>query len=101
MGALQTHRQHESEEEELHELTVDEHKELEAKTMERNAWRVSQDFVSRIDGEPGPARDCMRAFVTNTKEHQFFSNTNLLQEYNGVISGKKKQQVPGHNYFKN
>ena len=50
--------------EELHKLTVDEYKELEANTMERNAWRVSQDVVSRIDGEPGPAGDCMRAFVT-------------------------------------
>ena len=86
--------------EELHELTVDEYKELKAKTMERKAWRVSQDVVSRIDGEPGPAGDCMRAFVRNTKEQQFFFNTKQLQEYNAVISGKKKQQVPGHNYFK-
>ena len=45
--------------EELHELTVDQYKELEAKRMERNAWRVSQDVVSRIDGEPGPAGDCI------------------------------------------
>ena len=86
--------------EELHKLTVDEYKELEAKTMERNAWRVSQDVVSRIDGEPGPAGDCMRAFVTNTKEQQFFFNTKQLQEYNVVKSETTKQQVPGHNYFK-
>ena len=86
--------------EELHKLTVDEYKELEAKTMERNAWRVSQDVVSRIDGEPGPAGDCMRAFVTNTKEQQFFFNTKQLQEYNVVKSETTKQQVPGHSYFK-
>lgn len=85
--------------EELDELTVDEYKELEAKTMERNAWRISQDVVSRIDGEPGPAGDCMRVFVTNTKEKQFFFNTKQLQEYNAGKSEKKKQ-VPGHNYFK-
>ena len=59
--------------------------------MERNAWRVSQDVVSRIDGEPGPAGDCMRAFVTNTKEQQFFFNTKQLQEYNAVKSEKRNK----------
>ena len=43
-------------------------KELEAEAVERNAWRVAQDVVSRIDGEPGPTGDCMKAFVTNRKE---------------------------------
>ena len=94
MGVLQTA---DMSQEELDELTVGEYKELEAKTMELNAWRVSQDVVSRIDGEPGPAGDCVRAFVTNTKKQQFFFNTKQLQDYNAVISEKKKQQVPGHN----
>ena len=59
-------------EEELKTLTVEEMKQLEAEVVQRNAWRVAQDFVSRIDGEPGPASDCMKAFVTNRKEQQFF-----------------------------
>ena len=86
--------------EEIDELSVDMYKELEAKTMERNAWRVSQDVVSRIDGEPGPAGDSMKAFLTNSKEKQFFFNTKELHEYNAGKSEKKKEQVPGHNYFK-
>ena len=55
VGALQTHRQHESEEKELHELTVDEHKELEAKTMERNAWscwRLHESVINKHEGTP-------------------------------------------------
>ena len=80
--------------EEPHELTVDEYKELEAITMERNAWCVSQDIVSRIDGEPGPAGDCMRAHVTNTKEQQFYFNTKQLQEYNAVKSEKRNNKFP-------
>ncbi len=87
-------------EEEIQKLTVAEYKELEAGTMERNAWRVAQDVVSRIDGEPGPAGDCMKAYVTNAKEQQFFFNSEYLQEYNAGKSKKKKQQVPGHHYFK-
>lgn len=39
------------------------------------------DVVSRIDGEPGPARDCMKAFVTNKKDNQFFFNTEYLKQY--------------------
>ncbi|CAH3131899.1 unnamed protein product, partial [Pocillopora meandrina] len=38
-------------EEELKTLTVEEMKELEAEVVERNAWRVAQDVVSRIDGQ--------------------------------------------------
>ena len=39
-------------EEELKTLTVEEMRELEEEEVERNAWRVAQDVVSRIDGEP-------------------------------------------------
>ena len=54
--------------------------------MERNAWRVAQDVVSRINGEPGPAGDCMMVFVTNRKEQQFFFNTEYIQQYNAAKS---------------
>ena len=87
-------------EEELKKLTVEEMKELEAEVVERNAWRVAQDVVSRIDGEPGPAGDCMKAFVTNRKEQQFFFNTEYIQQYNAAKSETRKVKVPGHNYFK-
>ena len=55
-------------EEELKVLTVEEIKELEAEAVEHNAWTIAQDVVSRIDGQPEPADDCMTAFVTNCKE---------------------------------
>ncbi|CAB3986840.1 RNA-directed DNA polymerase from transposon X-element [Paramuricea clavata] len=86
-------------EEEFKKLTVAEIKKLEAETMERNAWKVSEEVVSRIDGEPGPAGDCMKAFVTKKNDQQFFFNTEYLQKYAGK-SEKKKVQVPGHHYFK-
>ena len=56
--------------------------------------------MSRIDGEPGPAGDCMKALVTNKRDQQFFFNTEYLQKYNAAKSEKKKVQVPGHHYFK-
>ncbi|CAH3162893.1 unnamed protein product, partial [Porites lobata] len=52
-------------------------KQLEAEVVERNAWRVAQNFVSRIDGEPGPADDCMKAFVTN---HDFIESCMITGE---------------------
>ena len=87
-------------EEELKTFTVEEMKQLEAEVVQRNAWRLAQDFVSRIDGEPGPAGDCMKAFVTNRKEQQFFFNTEYTQQYNAAKSETRKVKVPGHNYFK-
>ena len=87
-------------EEELKTLTVDEMRELEAEKVERNAWRVAQDVVSRIAGEPGPAGDCMNAFVANRKEQQFFFNTEYIQQYYAVKSETRKVKVPGNNYFK-
>ena len=87
-------------EEELKTFAVDEMKELEAEVVQRIAWRVAQDFVSRIDSELGPTGDCMKAFVTNRKEQQFFFNTEYTQQYNAAKSETRKVKVPGHNYFK-
>ena len=55
--------------------------------------------MSRIDGEPGPAGDYMRAFVTNRKELKFFFNTEYIQQYNAAKLEMGKAKVPGHNYF--
>ena len=71
-----------------------------ADVVERNAWRVAQNVVSRINGEPGPACDFMKAFVTNRKEQQFFFNTEYIQQYNAAKSETRKVKVSGHIYFK-
>ena len=77
-------------EEELKTFTVEEMKQLEAEVVQRNAWRVAQDFVSRIDGEPGPAGDCMKAFVTNRKEQQFFSIPNIFS--NTMLQSRRREK---------
>ena len=87
-------------EEELKTHTVKEMREVEAEEVECNAWRVAQDVVSRIEGEPGPASDCMKAFVTNRKEQQFFFSTEYIQQYYATKSETRKVKVPGNNYFK-
>ena len=87
-------------EEELKTLTVEEIRELEAEELERNKWRVAQDVVSRIDGEPGPAGDCMKAFVTNRKEQQFFFNTEYIQQYYAAKWETRKVKVPGNNHLR-
>ena len=57
--------------------------------MERNAWRVSEEVGSRIDGEPSPAGDCMKALVTlNKGDQQFFFNTDTCR--NIVLQNQKK-----------
>ena len=67
-------------------------KELEADAVERNAWRVAQDVVSRINGEPGPTGDCMKAFVTNRKEQQifFFSIPNIFS--NTMLQSRRREK---------
>ena len=57
--------------------------------------------MSRIDCEPGPAGDCMKAYVTDTKEQQFFFNTEYLQKYSAAKNQRlRKAKVSAHNYFK-
>ena len=51
-------------------------------------------------GESGPAGDCMKAFVTNKKDNQFFFNTEYLKQYTASKSEVTRQKVPGHHYFK-
>ena len=66
-------------------------KELDADAVERNAWRVAQDVVSRINGEPGPTGDCMKAFVTNRKEQQFFfSIPNIFS--NTMLQSRRREK---------
>lgn len=58
--------------EEVDKLSAEESKALEEKAMEQNAWHVTRDVQTRIDDEPGPAGDLMKAFVTRergTVEH--------------------------------
>lgn len=53
--------------EEVDKLSAEESKALEEKAMEQNAWHVARDVQTRIDDEPGPAGDFMKAFVTRER----------------------------------
>lgn len=53
--------------EEVDKLSAKESKALEEKAMEQNAWHVARDVQTRIDDEPGPAGDFMKAFVTRER----------------------------------
>ena len=75
-------------------------KELEADAVERNAWRVAQDVVSRINGEPGPTGDCMKAFVTNRKEQQiFFFQYRIYSAIQCCKVGDEKSKSPRTQLF--
>ena len=77
-------------------------KKLVEDTMQRiNAWRVSQNIVERIDGEPGPAGDCTVVFVISAKEDQFLFKSKYFQAYNSSKSAKTRDKVPGHSYLSN
>ena len=52
---------------EVEKLSAEEMKALEEKAMEQNAWHVARDVQARIDDEPGPAGDYMKAFITGVK----------------------------------
>jgi hypothetical protein len=74
---------------ELNSLTVEEIMKLEHDTMERNAWAVSHYVVAHIDSEPGPAGDCMKAFLTSAIEEQFFFlHTNT---YTNIMPQRKRK----------
>lgn len=53
--------------EEVDKLSAEESKALEEKAMEQNALHVARDVQTRIDDEPGPAGDFMKAFVTRER----------------------------------
>ena len=48
-------------------MSAEESKALEEKAMEQNAWHAARDVQSRIDDEPGPAGDFMKAFITGER----------------------------------
>ena len=51
----------------MEKLSAEESKALEETAMEQNAWHVARDVQARIDDEPGPAGDYMKAFITGVK----------------------------------
>ena len=55
-------------EDEIHTLSVVELKQREDESMEKNAWRVSEEVKQTIDDEPGPAGDFMKCYVTRRKD---------------------------------
>ena len=66
--------------------------------MQKNVWRVAKDVTERIQDEPGPAGDFMKAFVTPRENEQFFFNAKQLREFTSAAESKQKD-VPGHAYF--
>ena len=78
------------EKEQIDLLSVEEIKKREEDAVECNAWRISHDIAARIDGEPGPAGDCMKALVTSNVANQFFFNTKYLHAYTSAKSEVEK-----------
>ena len=75
-------------------LSFEEIKKREEDAVERDEWRISHDIATRIDGEPGPAGDCMTmTLVTSNVANQFFFNTKYLHAYTSAKSEKLKSQV--------
>ncbi|MCP3927916.1 MAG: hypothetical protein GY705_02310 [Bacteroidetes bacterium] len=67
--------------------------------MKRNAWKVCEEVISRVDDAPGPGcNDYMKAYVTPSKEEMFFWDKNYLMEYVHKSKGQKAQ-APGHGYY--
>ena len=66
--------------------------------MQKNAWRVVQGVTKRIEYEPGPAGEFMKAFVAPRENEQFFFNAKQLRESSSAAESKRKD-VPGHAYF--
>lgn len=66
--------------------------------MQKNAWHVAKYVTERIQDEPGPAGDFMKAFLTPREIEQFFFNAKLLREFTSAAESKQKD-VPGHAYF--
>ena len=56
--------------EQTKQFSVGDLKKLEEDTMKCNAWRVSQNIVERIDGEPSPMPKKISFYLTrNTYKH--------------------------------
>ncbi len=87
--------------EEIGELSSNELKEKDNLSMGKNAWRVAYDVVAMIDDEPGPAGDFIKCYVTQQENNQFFFKQPYLIKYAAAkTDAKKKEEVPGCNYFK-
>ena len=67
--------------------------------MKRNAWKVCEEAVLRIDDAPGPGRhDFLKAFTTPSKGIMLFSDKDYLNEYVHKTKSQKTT-VPGHGYY--
>ena len=81
-------------------LTTEDVEILKQYANKKNSWRVAHELRNRVDDEPGPAGDYMKAYLTLPESDQFFSfNGSYLKEYVAATSISKKHSVPGHNYF--
>ena len=86
-------------EDDLEKLSIEEITALEESAIESNAWTVAEDVKNRIQDEPGPAGDYMKAFLTPRKEFQFFYNSAECR-LSTLTAESKQDTVPEHCYFK-
>ena len=82
------------------DIALDEYKKTVEETTDKNAWKVCEEVVHRVDDAPGPGhKDYMKAFQTPHTEESFFGDKTYLLEY---IHKPKTQRhtAPGQGYFK-
>ena len=66
--------------------------------MEKNAWKVSQKLVERIDGAP-VLSERIKAYLSKDTVDLFFSNQKYLMQYQSAGCEVSKEKVPGSSYF--
>ena len=67
------------------------------KSMDKNAWAVSDEVCLRIDDSPAP-QGFKSAFLVDKPENIFFINQDYMLQYHQA-SDANKSSIPGHGYF--
>lgn len=84
--------------EEIQNLTVEDHARNEVKRKERNAWRVAEEIAERINGAP-VLGEFIDSQLTPNEDVSFFFNTVYVKEYQ-QSSASARPTVPGYHYMK-
>ena len=83
----------------LENVSLEEYKDKVDEKMKKNAWKVCEEVVTRVDDAPGPGqKDYIKAFQTPEKNKMFFWDKQYLLDY---IHKPKSQKsaAPGHGYY--
>jgi len=78
-------------------MSLQQYEQYEADRMERNAWKVSAEVASRIDGARVLSQH-IRCFVSEKPNEHFFFNGEYIKEYN-CANEASKSKVPGSGYI--